>query len=394
MTSTQTGDKWFGELFAGHPIRFHDTFRMSQRIFIDLLQTLVQNHELAGSRRTCAREVLAITLFILSQNETMRAASERFQHSTETICRYFFIGIKSLVRLSKEIIKPIDMQFRDAQSHIRRDERYMPYFKDCIGAIDGTHVDARVPVEDQVAYIGRHGTTTQNVMAVCDFNMCFTFVVAGWEGSAHDSRIFNRAITDRNSNFPHPPPGKYYLVDAGYPMQRGYLKPYPDTRYHLQDFRRGSRPIQGNHEIFNQVHSSLRSVIERTFGVWKKKWAILRDMPNYSFKRQTLIVVATMALHNYIRRHPSRTDLDFDVCDGDDSYVYPEAHALTTRRNRNNIIAISNIDPEMVEGVGADEMTRLRNRIANQLQNARRYDMFDICIFLVFLITSNKSYTF
>lgn len=165
-------------------------------------------------------------------------------------------------------------------------------------------------------------------------------------------------------------------------MQRGYLKPYPDTRYHLEDFRRGSRPIQGSHEIFNQVHSSLRSVIERTFGVWKKKWAILRDMPNYSFKRQTLIVVATMALHNYIRRHPSRIDLEFDVCDDDESYVYPEAHAHVNRRNQNNISASSNIDPEIVEGVGADEMSRLRNRIANQLKNAHRYNIYDICTFL------------
>lgn len=209
MTSNQTGDKWFGELFAGHSVRFHNMFRMTQQVFIDLLQTLVQSHGLAGSRRICAREVLAITLYILLQNESMRATCERFQHSTETICRYFFIGIKSLVRLSRTIIKPIYMQFRDVPSHIMRDERYMPYFKDCIGAIDGTHVDARVPVEDQVAYIGRHDTTTQNVMAVCDFNMCFTFIVAGWEGSAHDSRIFNRAIADRDGNFPHPPQGKY-----------------------------------------------------------------------------------------------------------------------------------------------------------------------------------------
>ena len=34
------------------------------------------------------------------------------------------------------------------------------------------------------------------------------------------------------------------------------------------------------------MHSSLRSVIERTFGVWKKKWHILKDMEGFSFEKQ------------------------------------------------------------------------------------------------------------
>ena len=50
---------------------------------------------------------------------------------------------------------------------------------------------------------------------------------------------------------------------------KGYLGPYRGQRYHLPDFRRG-RPISGKEEIFNHSHSSLRSVIERTFGVLKK----------------------------------------------------------------------------------------------------------------------------
>jgi hypothetical protein len=64
--------------------------------------------------------------------------------------------------------------------------------------------------------------------------------------------------------------GKYYLVDAGYSLRNGYLTPYKGEKYHLPDFRRAGR---GNkiEERFNYVHSSLRSVIEQTFGVWKNK---------------------------------------------------------------------------------------------------------------------------
>ncbi|CAH9137098.1 unnamed protein product, partial [Cuscuta epithymum] len=61
--------------------------------------------------------------------------------------------------------------------------------------------------------------------------------------------------------------GKYYLVDKGYPERDGYLTPYPKTRYHQSEFR-GANP-RGVQEIFNRAHSSLRSCIERAFGVLK-----------------------------------------------------------------------------------------------------------------------------
>jgi hypothetical protein len=46
-------------------------------------------------------------------------------------------------------------------------------------------------------------------MAACSFDMQFTFVWAGWEGSAHDTRIFYKAIRNTNIQFPGPPEGIY-----------------------------------------------------------------------------------------------------------------------------------------------------------------------------------------
>ena len=38
-------------------------------------------------------------------------------------------------------------------------------------------------------------------MVVVDFNMCFTFLSIGWEGSMHDSRIFAEIINNENVPF-------------------------------------------------------------------------------------------------------------------------------------------------------------------------------------------------
>jgi hypothetical protein len=77
-----------------------------------------------------------------------------------------------------------------------------------VGAIDGTHVLARVPRLMQSAFMGRKHTTTQNVLAVVDWNLRFTYVLAGWEGSARDALIPGDALERPNGLSVHP--GTHY----------------------------------------------------------------------------------------------------------------------------------------------------------------------------------------
>ena len=43
---------------------------------------------------------------------------------------------------------------------------------------------------------------TQNVICAYNFDIKFTFVCSGWEGSANDSRVFEKAITSGKHMFP------------------------------------------------------------------------------------------------------------------------------------------------------------------------------------------------
>ncbi|KAL0361282.1 UNVERIFIED_CONTAM: hypothetical protein Sradi_3812700 [Sesamum radiatum] len=51
--------------------------------------------------------------------------------------------------------------------------------RDCVGAVDGTLVPVWVPRRDQIRYRSRKGGLAQNVLAICDFDMNFTYVYAG-----------------------------------------------------------------------------------------------------------------------------------------------------------------------------------------------------------------------
>ena len=44
------------------------------------------------------------------------------------------------------------------------------------------------------SFRGRKSHATQNVMAAVDFDLRFTYVLAGWEGTAHDAVVLRDAI--------------------------------------------------------------------------------------------------------------------------------------------------------------------------------------------------------
>jgi hypothetical protein len=59
----------------------------------------------------------------------------------------------------------------------------------------------------QAIFRGRKHNPTQNVMAAVDFDLKFTYILIGWEGSTHDALIIADAI-ERDDGFTVPP-GNY-----------------------------------------------------------------------------------------------------------------------------------------------------------------------------------------
>ena len=69
-------------------------------------------------------------------------------------------------------------------------------------------------------------------------------------------------------------------------------------RYHLKEFN--DRPPKNEQELFNLRHSSLRTTIERGFGVLKKRFRVLNAELFWSFETQVKVVLAYCVVHNHI----------------------------------------------------------------------------------------------
>ncbi|WVZ94828.1 hypothetical protein U9M48_040672 [Paspalum notatum var. saurae] len=352
-TAPESGHDWVMRNLADET-ECYNMFRMTPPMFYKLHDLLVQSYGLKSTSKCNSIEALGMFLWMVGACQSVRQADNRLQRSLDTVHRNFEKVLKCLVKLAADIIRPLDPEFKTIHRRLQC-PRFSPHFNDCIGVIDGTHVEVVVPNDKMVQYLCRKGITTQNVLAVVDFDMRFTFVLAGWPGSVHDMRVFNDATNNYKARFPHPPLGKYYLVDLGYPNRAGYLAPYKGTKYHLPEFRNSTMP-RGMKENFNFAHSSLRNVVERAFGVLKMKWKMLLKVPAYPPAKQARLIVACMALHNFIRES-KLMDVDFARCDRDEHYVPIEASLSQPRRRE-------------TRGLEEDRnMNAFRDQLANALYN-------------------------
>lgn len=114
--------------------------------------------------------------------------------------------------------------------------KFYPYFKDALGAIDGSHIHFAPTAHSRPLYRNRKGFISQNCLFACRFNLQFCYALTGWEGSATDARIWQDAI---NHGFVVPE-GKYFLADAGFSACDQLLLPYRGVRYHLAEWGRAS----------------------------------------------------------------------------------------------------------------------------------------------------------
>ncbi|RWR74219.1 protein ALP1-like protein [Cinnamomum micranthum f. kanehirae] len=273
-----------------------DVLQMNPSAFAALCDKLRSTGLLKDFSRSTIEEQVAKFLHVLGQNWKYRAIGCYFCRSSETISRHFHNVLRAIISLENQFLK--QSYGIDVAPQILHSSRFDPYFKDCIGAIDGTHVRVKVSRADAPRFRGRKDWPTQNVLAACSFDMRFTYVLPGWEGTASDSRIMRNALVRQNKLII--PQGKFFLVDAGFMLKSGLITPYRGVRYHLKEY--SSHEPENEKELFNLRHASLRNVIERAFGVLKKRFPIIASGNESYFSVDTTseIILACCILHNFL----------------------------------------------------------------------------------------------
>ena len=136
-------------------------------------------------------------------------------------------------------------------------------FPGVLGAVDCTHIPIQSPGGNNAElFRNRKGYFSINVQAVASADLTFTNVVSRWHGSAHDATIFDNSRLC--ARFETGEFGQGHLLgDAGYPCRSYLLTPVSVANSAAQ-------------QRYNCAHIQTRNVVERAFGVVKRRFPCLR----------------------------------------------------------------------------------------------------------------------
>jgi len=147
---------------------------MNESTFRSLCKTLSEHYKLEESCHVYLEESVAMLIEMVAQDLIVRVLAERYQHSLNVVKRKLYEILIALLKLAANIVKPTRGDVTYISLFILEVKRYMPYFRDCIGALDGTHVPVHPPSRFLERFICRKSEPTMNILAMYNFSLKFT----------------------------------------------------------------------------------------------------------------------------------------------------------------------------------------------------------------------------
>ena len=116
---------------------------------------------------------------------------------------------------------------------------------------------------DPTGWFCRHRYSAMHLQVVCNENLEIIHADAGHAGSLHDARVYRMSGLDDLLRDPQtgPPDHMHILGDAALPIKEWTITPFRQDGHLTHD-----------KIMFNYKHSSVRTTVERCFGLLKGKW--------------------------------------------------------------------------------------------------------------------------
>ena len=315
-----------------------DNFRMSRHTFYSLCRQMSPYIEGQSTRMRDPVEVdrqVALTLYYLADEGRMRKTANSFGLSRSSVS----IIVRKVCRVICEHLGPQLIQLPRTEAEVKKkvamfSSRYD--FPQCLGAVDGTHIEIKQPTHNATDFVNRKSHFTINVQACCDCNCVFMDVVVKWSGSVHDARVFTNSTLNAKFKSGEIPSCLKRIVEDEDPIQVFILgdPAYPLLPYLMKEYANGGATQQ--EQYFGYRLCSARNVIECAFGRLKARFLALRRAMDINLEDLPTVIYACLVLHNYcelnkesISEEQVRSALDIE------RQLQPENQRSTTQGNEN-----------------------------------------------------------
>ncbi|KAM7294246.1 hypothetical protein ISCGN_023763 [Ixodes scapularis] len=278
--------------------------RMDTGSFEDLLsrvRPLIEKEDTNFRLCVPAGERLAITLRYLATEDSQMSLQFQFRRAHNTVSTIVAEVCPAIYSALKDDFLKVPSSPAEWKA-VAQGYQDLWQFPHCVGALDGKHIALVPPHQSGAQFRNYKGFFSIVLMALVDADLNFIFVDVGRNGRMNDSGIWG-ACRLKEALERQPPMlpqaellprsrevAPYVIVgDEGFGLKPYLMRPYP-----VSDLTTDKR-------LFNYRLSRARRTSENAFGVLANRWQIFRSPLRHNPNRAIDIVLATVALHNFLR---------------------------------------------------------------------------------------------
>ncbi|XP_037503134.2 LOW QUALITY PROTEIN: putative nuclease HARBI1 [Rhipicephalus sanguineus] len=181
-------------------------------------------------------------------------------------------------------------------------------FPNCLGAVDGKHIQIKCPRNAGSMYFNYKGTHSIVLMAVADSQYLFRLVNVGAPGRFSDGGILQDSpigerLHEGELSLPRaatlPRSGRVcphvFVGDEAFQLRPDFMRPLPGSRTAPEEV------------IYNYRLSRARRCVENAFGILVSRWRIYERRINMKPQNVETIVKATCVLHIFLSSNAAST---------------------------------------------------------------------------------------
>lgn len=174
--------------------------------------------------------------------------------------------------------------------------------------MDGKHIMLQAPINSGTEYYNYKKYFSIVLFALVDADYNFIYADVGCQGRISDGGVFKnttlyKKLEGHELKIPDPE-----ILQVPYSIEVPYYV-LGDKAFALNQYT--MRPFEGNPEprsverVFNYRHSRARRVVENAFGILSSVFRVLRKPMLLEPEIATKVTLATIYLHNFIRKRTS-----------------------------------------------------------------------------------------